>query len=292
MVETTGADAARPDLRIGTIMTLSIFMKRIGAAARAGSKSLPVPSWASFGAAAFALPLAWSGAQAVVGGATDGGTLAGSSVMVLNSRGGMCSAVVVARDVVLTAAHCVAGGDDHRIHFKDERGQPVLIEPAAKAVHPGFDAKAIAARRRSIDLALVRTPGPLPDRFTTAALTGATPSRDAGLVVGGWGAAQERDFRTTGTFRTASLRVVEPYGPSTILVWAEGAPGTGACEGDSGGPLTETREGTRPVFAVTTWATGPKGRACGALTQGVLLGPQRAWIDKTLAGWGRSATWE
>jgi hypothetical protein len=37
---------------------------------------------------------------------------------------------------------------------------------------------------------------------------------------------------------------------------------------------------------------GPKGRACGALTQGILLGPQRAWIDRTLAAWGRAARWE
>jgi hypothetical protein len=198
----------------------------------------------------------------------------------------------VARGVVLTAAHCVSGDDEHRVHFKDEAGKPVLIEPAAKAVHPGYDPKAVQTRRRSIDLALVRVLQPLPERFQTATLSGANPRRDGGLLVGGWGAAVERDFRTTGTFRTAPLKVVEPYGPSTLLVWAQGASGSGACEGDSGGPLVEAREGPAPVFAVTTWATGPGRRSCGALTQGVLLGPQRAWIDGTLAGWGRQAVWE
>jgi hypothetical protein len=267
-------------------MNLSQWMKRLGAA--------PVLShWMKgLGAATLAVPLTISGAGAIVGGATETGALARSGVMLLSSRGGMCSAVVVARDVVLTAAHCVGAGDEHRVHFKDESGKPVLIEPAAKAVHPGYDAKAIQARRRSIDLALVRVPQPLPERFQVAALSGANPRKDQALLVGGWGAAEERDFRTTGTFRTAPLQVVEPYGASTLLVWAQGAPGAGACEGDSGGPLVEAREGPSPVFAVTTWATGPKGRSCGALTQGVLLGPQRAWIDQTLAGWGRQATWE
>jgi hypothetical protein len=255
------------------MMTLMIWMKRLGAAA-------------------LALSLTVGGAGAIVGGATDTGALARSSVMVLSSSGGMCSAVVVARDVVLTAAHCVGGSDEHRVHFKDESGKPVLIEPAAKAVHPGYDAKAIQTRRRSIDLALVRVPGPLPERFQVATLSAAHPRKDGALLVGGWGAAEERDFRTTGTFRTAPLKVVEPYGPSTLLVWAQGAPGSGACNGDSGGPLVEAREGPSPVFAVTTWATGPKGKSCGALTQGVLLGPQRAWIDGTLAGWGRQAAWE
>jgi len=100
---------------------------------------------------------------------------------------------------------------------------------------------------------------------------------------------REGETRSTGTFRAAPLRAVEPYGASTILIWAEGAaPGAGACDGDSGGPLTQ---GDAAVFAVTTWATGAKGRGCGALTQGILLGPQRAWIDRTLAAWDRSAAW-
>lgn len=239
--------------------------------------------------AALALPLLGGEAAAVVGGAEETGPLARATVMVLNSRGGMCSAVVVARDAVLTAAHCVTTTSEHRVHFRGEDGEPVLIEPLAKAVHPGYDAKAIAARRRSIDLALVRLPGPLPDRFSAAALSPAAAPKEAAVTIAGWGVAREGETRSTGTFRAAGLRAVEPYGPSTILVWAEGAaPGAGACDGDSGGPLT--RDGSA-VFAVATWATGAKGRSCGALTQGILLGPQRDWIDRTLAAWGRAATW-
>jgi len=243
-------------------------------------------------AAALVLPLLAGHAAAIVGGTEDAGPLARSTVMVLNSKGGMCSAVVVARDAVLTAAHCVTTTPDHRVHFRSESGEPVLIEPAAVTVHPEYDAKAIATRRRSIDLALVRLAEPLPDRLQPATPSSSTAAKDAALTVAGWGRNREGDIRSTGTFRAASLRAVEPYGPSTILVWAEGAAGSGACEGDSGGPLVEAREGPSPVFAVTTWATGPKGRGCGALTQGILLGPQRAWIDETLTGWGRAAVWE
>ncbi len=47
---------------------------------------------------------------------------------------------------------------------------------------------------------------------------------------------------------------------------------------------------------MTTWASG-SGRgsdksACGGVSQGVLVGPQRAWIDRTLAGWGAAPRWE
>jgi hypothetical protein len=230
-------------------------------------------------------------AHAIVGGADDAGPLSRASVMVLSSNGGVCSAVVVARDAVLTAAHCVTGASDHRVHFRAENGAPVLITPKSKAVHPGYDAKAIEARLRSIDLALLQLPEPLPGRFETATLSTAAVPAGSNLAFGGYGVAREGDGRSTGTFRLIRLSLVEPYGPSRILVWAKARQGgAGVCEGDSGGPVT--RADASAVFAVSTWATGAKRRACGGYSQGVLLGPQRAWIDTTLQGWGRSARWE
>jgi hypothetical protein len=234
-------------------------------------------------------PLATAPAHAIVGGADDTGPLAQSTVMVLSSKGGVCSAVIVDVDVVLTAGHCATGAPQHRVHWRDEDGTPQLVEPAAKAVHPGYDAKAIEARRRSIDLALIRVPEKLPDRFAVATLSAAAPPPGARVRFGGYGVAREGEARSTGTFRTAELAVVEPYGPSRVLVWAKGdKAGTGACMGDSGGPVA--RGGV--VFAVATWARGVKGRGCGEISQGVLIGPERAWIDRTLASWGRKARWE
>jgi hypothetical protein len=227
-------------------------------------------------------------AGAVVGGAEERGELARAGVMVLSSRGGVCSAVVVAPDAVMTAAHCASGADEHRVHYMDD-GAPVLIEPAAKAVHPGYVRDAVAARRRSIDLALVRLPAPLPARFSVATLSAGKPAAAEALAVAGYGVAEEGVARSSGTFRSAAVSAVEPYGASSILVWARGE-GAGACQGDSGGPIS--RAGAATVLAVSTWSTGPKGRRCGTLTQGILLGPQRDWIDRTLAGWGRAARWE
>jgi len=237
---------------------------------------------------ALALSLAATGAKAIVGGAEDQGPLARQSVMVLSSNGGVCSAVVVARDVVLTAAHCVTGADEHRVHFRDEAGEPVLIAPAAKAVHPGYNAKAIETRQRSVDLALVRIPQPLPERFERATLTAAKPSKDETITVGGFGLAREGDARTTGTFRTASLRVTEPHGPSRILLWSEGTGAMGACQGDSGGPMASGST----IAAITSWSSPARGKSCGGITQGILLGPQKEWIDTTLKTWNRAASWE
>lgn len=228
-----------------------------------------------------------SPAFAIVGGAEEAGPLSRSAVMVLSSKGGVCSAVVVAPDALLTAAHCATGAGDYRVHYRNDAGEPVLLDPAALAVHPGYDRGAIAGRRRSIDLALVRLASPLPARFTTAVLSADLPLTGDALQFGGFGVAREGDGRSTGVFRAVDLEVVAPYGRSTILVWAKGFAGQGACQGDSGGPIAASSS----VVAVSTWATGEGRRGCGAISQGVLVGPQRMWIDTTLAGWGREAAW-
>ncbi len=234
-----------------------------------------------------ALSLFATGAEAIVGGAEDAGPLARRSVMVLSSNGGVCSAVVLAPDVVLTAAHCVTGAAEHRVHYRDETGEPVLIVPAAKVVHPGYNAKAIETRQRSIDVALVRIPEALPSRFERATLSAGKVPENTFVTVGGYGLAREGDAKSTGTFRTASLTAVEPYGPSRILLWAEGSGTASACQGDSGGPLVS---GT-VVAAITSWSAPARGKSCGGLTQGILVGPQREWIDRVLKGWNRAALW-
>ena len=239
--------------------------------------------------AVLALALAPAAAGAVIGGAEGERATARSSVMVLSSRGGVCTAVLVAPDILLTAAHCAAGASEYRIHYKDAAGTPVLIAPAAVKLHPGFSPGAEKTRRKSVDLALVRAPAPLPGTFAPATLSSGGAGAGAQVTVSGYGVAREGDGRSSGTFRSAALSVVEPYGPGKILLWASDRHGrAGACQGDSGGPVTEA---SGAVLAITSWASGPAGRACGALTQAVLVGPQRAWIDAILSQWGRSALW-
>ncbi|KAB7785813.1 S1 family peptidase [Methylorubrum populi] len=234
-------------------------------------------------ATALAILLGAAPAQAIVGGREGAGIPgAASAVMVLTSGGGVCSGVVVAPDAVLTAGHCVAGVGENRVHYRDAAGRPVLAEVAARLLHPAYDGDAIRGRTRSIDLALLRTRDPLPARFAPAPLSAAMPRAGQSLTLAGYGAARGNDRRSIGRYRGAALSVVEPYGPSRILVWLK-APGAGGCQGDSGGPILDGEA----VVALAAWVKD----ACGGLTQGILLGPQRDWIDRTLSGWGVTARW-
>lgn len=234
-------------------------------------------------AAALAILLGTAPAQAIVGGREGAGIPgAASAVMVLTSGGGVCSGVVVAPDAVLTAGHCVAGVGENRVHYRDAADRPILAEVAARLLHPAYDGDAIRGRTRSIDLALLRTRDPLPARFAPAPLSAAMPRAGQSLTLAGYGAARGNDRHSIGRYRGAALSVVEPYGPSRILVWLK-APGAGGCQGDSGGPILDGEA----VVALAAWVKD----ACGGLTQGILLGPQRDWIDRTLSGWGVTARW-
>jgi hypothetical protein len=244
-------------------------------------------------AAGCLMALAATPAAAVVGG-REGGPGAEASVMVLRAGGGVCTGIVLSRRAILTAGHCLGAGAELRIHWR-EGGEPALVQPAETALHPGFKAGAVASRQRSIDLALVRLAQPLPARFGTASLReGSPPRAGAHVTLAGYGVSREGEARTSGTYRSAALTSVEPYGPGKILIWvadpATGGKraGAGACQGDSGGPILDD---AGRVLAVTSWAEGSGRGQCGRMSQGVLVAPQRGWIDRTLSGWGETADW-
>jgi hypothetical protein len=232
-------------------------------------------------------------ASAIVGGAPAERVIGQSLVMVLAEGGSACSGVLIASRAVLTAGHCLPKGRGIRIYAPspDTPGAPRLITPRASAVHPGYVQNSVGTRRRSVDLGLIWLPEALPASFAPLSLAMASaPGPGEIVVIAGDGLSREGVGSSSGTPRSISLPVVEPYGRGTILLWAaptSGA-GEGACEGDSGGAMLEPRGA---LLAIIAFAEGNAGARCGKLTQGVLFAPQRHFIDATLAGWGESARW-
>ncbi len=233
--------------------------------------------------------LAAAPAHGVVGVSASGDRFAHEIVMVL-TRGpegaGFCSGVVLAPHVILTAAHCVKAARDMRVHFKDAAGAPVFFEVAEVMRHPGYRADALTRRVVSVDMALVRTVAPLPVDFVAAELaSGALPAVGDALVLAGFGVANEGAPLSGGTLRAAELKVRAPL--SSVLLWSIGAvsAGSGACTGDSGAPVF-SGDG-RSVVAIVAWTAGQPGQHCGAITQGPLISPQRAWIGLAMQHWAQ-----
>lgn len=216
---------------------------------------------------------------AIVNGQENSGP-AKFSLMVLDDHGEMCSGVVLSQQIILTAAHCVANATDWRIHWRDEDGSPVLIKPESVLVHPAYDRNAVAKRHKSIDLALIKLPDPLPSRFQPI-IVSSMENLEIGdhVTVAGFGFSEEKNRKTLGIMRSTDLNVVQPYGKSNSIIWLEDgiAHRAGACQGDSGGPILYQGE----LFAITSWSSGEGKSNCGAYTQGIILSQVKDWISNS-----------
>ena len=133
-------------------------------------------------------------AAAMVGGAGAAPPgIARAVVLIVGSRGNFCSGVALARDLVLTAAHCVPPGADYKIVEYDSARQPQLRDVRSVTAHPKFDIKTMLAHRATADVALLKLAAPLAS-VTPAALGGPgfTVAPGDPFTVAGTGVATRR----------------------------------------------------------------------------------------------------
>jgi hypothetical protein len=228
-------------------------------------------------------------AGAMVGGAQPAPNFSQAVVMLVGPQG-FCSGAAIARDLVLTAAHCVTGSDYKLVAF-DAGSKPILKSIASIARHPQFDAAAVRRHRVTADVALLK--------FTETISNAPVPLGPAGmkvapgdpLLVAGYGLATPGDGRSGGTVRTASLIATGEPGSLQIRLMDPATQnkraGLGACTGDSGAPVFTNSAGVLAVIGVVSWSTGANNTAgCGGLTGVTPLARYRAWIVERSASLG------
>src|SRR5450755_2640730 len=74
-------------------------------------------------------------------------------VMIVDARGDLCTGTALARDLVLTAAHCVTRAIGYHVKAF-QNGQSIKVASVAR--HPRFDYASYAASRATADLALLK----------------------------------------------------------------------------------------------------------------------------------------
>src|SRR5947209_1842482 len=209
----------------------------------------------------FAISL--SPAAAMVGGAgAPSPMVARAIVVVVGSRGNFCSGVALARDLVLTAAHCVLPGADYKIVEYDSARQPALRDVAHVRAHPNFDLKTLLAHRATADVALVKLAAPL-----VSATPAALDARDLrvapgdAFTVAGSGVAVRGEGKSGGTVRAAELVATGQPGTLQIRLFDAATKGEkagrGACTGDSGAPVFRLDAERASVIGIVSWSTGP-----------------------------------
>ena len=215
-------------------------------------------------------------------------------VMIVSTRDNLCTGTALARDLVLTAGHCVAPAATYRVFLPGTT--PPGLPLKSVVVNPRYNPKDYASGRVTADMALLKIDGGLPAEILPAPLATPTVAPGDRFVVAGYGSTVADSDTGAGTPRAAVL--VATGKPGTLQIrlvdpatQGERA-GLGACTGDSGGPAFVDNGGGRyAVVGVVSWSTGPAGSAgCGGLTGVTPLTLHRAWIEQTARGLGSPLT--
>jgi len=197
-------------------------------------------------------------------------TIRRQTVMVYSARG-RCSGVVVAQDLVLTAAHCLEAADKYKIVGHVD-GKPQLLADVTELVsHPQFDR---TTKPTTADLALLKLSKPLPIGFAPAFFAVRPVDTGDRLIVVGYGIAANNDRKSFGTPRMATLSVSNLTANLLVLTDRSGNR-IGGCSGDSGGPAFSIKGGVPALAGIVSAGN------CRDTSFVIPSTPYRDWIRET-----------
>ncbi len=160
---------------------------------------------------------------------------------------GNCTGVLIDRDLVLTAGHCLSdlGGPSLVVVQFYDRSNKIArtIQVASGALHPDYAGRASAEDPKpellGADLAVLKLADPAPaDRLPVPISRSPLDAAKAHSVLYGAGLRIPADEGSSGQLRYARVAAeVVTAGPTAVAL---GAAGGSVCRGDSGGPVVSS----------------------------------------------------
>jgi trypsin len=163
-------------------------------------------------------------------------------VSLKDNQGHFCGASLIAKDIVLSAAHCAGGGYDAiigRHKHNDNDGDKVRV--SKEFIHPKYNDQ--ATNNDFMVLKLSReTKAGTPVKINSSR---STPQDNQNVVVMGFGVTNENTQQTSNKLMEVTVKVVsdsecrQKYGNEVIAstMICAASPSKDSCQGDSGGPL-------------------------------------------------------
>ncbi len=183
----------------------------------------------------------------IIGGqeveALDDNVYSNTVVSLINvEKTSICTASIIAPDLLLTAAHCVDGPASHlRIVFGPRLVKPVAPNTVVREVDSYMVSPLWAVRQDMFtdasDIAVVKFSGGLPDGYKVIPLLADSSvlSNGSTLLLAGYGLDDFDNQTGSGVLRFTET-VIESVEFSATEILLNQQNGKGACPGDSGGP--------------------------------------------------------
>lgn len=208
-------------------------------------------------------------------------------VMLLGlETGSICTAAPIAKDVLLTAAHCV--GDDPNVlaaafypSISCESGFNITkhtIRVARVAKHAGYDLKTQVADRKD-DIALVFLKQDIPTGYPIYKI--ADPqfvNESHEMELYGYGVTGENRGGAGFLRKTKIDSSNYTIQQNEKKIRVNQANSTGFCMGDSGGPGMVKVNGELQILGVNSYVQGRDGDICNKLGYQTLVDSYRDWI--------------
>jgi hypothetical protein len=180
------------------------------------------------------------------------------------SIGHFCGASLIAKDMLVSAAHCAGGRYDAiigRHKHNDKDGDVVRVANEYK--HPKYNGSTTSNDFMVLKLSRATTANATPVKINSS---GSTPRDDEDLVVMGWGVTNENSGATSNKLMEVMVEAVSnsecrsAYGSelntSTMLCAAGNR--KDSCQGDSGGPLIKKggNAANDVLVGIVSWGYG------------------------------------
>jgi hypothetical protein len=216
-------------------------------------------------------------------------------VRVESTDGEICSGTLIARDLVLTAAHCVMRPAGYRVISVDRSFRQRRTDVIAATMHPDFVPGTAPEEQPGVDLALLKLEQPLGADYAPLDPRGAgSISTGDSVDIAGFGVVAENRRGSARVLRQAhlvsigSLQVANRVTVVTDRQRLAETAGAGACLGDSGGPILSGGRGGYRIVGVVSWSSGAlqqgaRRTACGGFTAVTPVAEHTGWIASRAA---------